>query len=121
MIEPALLFAFIDVESSFRPTAFLQDANGGSYGLMQIDLPTAIDRGFTGHAGDLYVPATNIKYGLAQIEWIMEQLQQHGLYSVANLAAAYNAGLNHVLSGGTDEAYSAKIEAAYAKWQTIFG
>lgn len=119
MKDAALLCAFIEVESSFRPTAFLQDANGGSYGLMQIDLPTAIDRGFEGHAGELYVPSTNLKYGTAQLDWIARELQEHGLYSVANLAAAYNAGLSHVLSGGTDPAYSEKIETAYAKYQAI--
>lgn len=120
MIDTALLFAFIEVESSFNPRAFLNDANGGSYGLMQIDLATAEDRGYTGNALGLYDPATNIKYGVAQLDWITDELTKHDMCSIENLAAAYNSGLGHVLDGGTDPAYVAKITASLAKWSAMF-
>ena len=121
MFDAALLLAFIDVESSFNPKAFLNDRNGGSYGLLQLDLMTAEDRGYVGNATGLYDPFTNIKFGVAQLQWITTNLQQKGLYSIVNLAAAYNSGLAHVLGGGTDAVYSAKITAAYAKWQAALG
>jgi len=41
----------------------------------------------------------------------------HGKFSFRNLAAAYNAGLGHVLEGGSDKPYEDKITEAY----TFFG
>ena len=120
-ITPTLLFAFIEVESGFRSNAFLNDRDGGSYGLMQLDLATAQDRGYKGAATGLYEPRDNVTYGRAVLVWIAADLDKHGLCTVANVAAAYNAGLGHVLGGGGDPAYSAKIEAAYAAWKTILG
>lgn len=120
MIETALLMAFIDVESSFRKMAFLLDGNGGSYGFLQIDAPTAKDRGFVGKPEDLYDPFLNLKFGTAQLEWIISELTKVNKYSIDNLAAAYNSGLHHVLSGGTDGAYSLKISLAYNKWKALF-
>ena len=120
MNDPALLMAFIDVESSFNAKAFLNDRNGGSYGLMQLDLVTAQDRGYKGDALGLYDPATNIKYGCAVLDWITSDLTKFGMYSVDNLAAAYNSGLSHVLGGGADAPYAAKIATALAKWRAIF-
>lgn len=121
MIDPILVFAFIDVESSFVRGAFLNDRNGGSYGLMQIDYSTATDRGFKGNAIDLYAPRTNVAVGVEVLQWLTDELTKNGKYSIDNLAAAYNAGLGHVLSGGTDEAYSTKLLASYASWKAIFG
>ena len=120
MNDPALLFAFIEVESGFNARAFANDRNGGSYGLMQIDLATAADRGYMGEATGLYDPETNIKYGCAILDWITADLTKFGMYSVANLAAAYNSGLSHVLGGGTDAPYTTKIATALAKWRAIF-
>ena len=120
MDDPALVFAFIEVESSFNARAFLNDRNGGSYGLMQIDLATATARGYPGNAIGLYDPAMNIKYGCAILDWIAADLTKHGIYSIENLAAAYNSGLQHVIDGGTDEVYSAKIVTALWKWRSIF-
>ena len=121
MIDPAILFAFIEVESSFNRGAFLNDRNGGSYGLMQLDLMVATDRGYKGTAIGLYDPAANLHWGLLHLAWLTTELTGHNLYSLANLAAAYNAGLGHVLGGGTDPDYVAKIEAAYTKWDAAIG
>lgn len=121
MIDAALLFAFIEVESSGNPKAFAKDPNGGSYGWTQIDYATAHDRGFDGNPLDLYDPATNVKYHCAIIDWITERLEHAGVYSIESLAASYNAGLHHVLSGGTDKPYSDKIATAYEKWKAVIG
>jgi soluble lytic murein transglycosylase-like protein len=120
-IDTALLFSFIEVESSFNAKAFRPDRNGGSYGLMQLDMPTAQDRGYAGANAGLYQPRINIQYGIAVLDWIVTELEKRGMYSIANVAAAFNAGLEHVISGGTDATYSGKIEAAYSAWRTILG
>lgn len=114
-----LTLAFIDVESSWRRDAFLEDRNGGSYGLMQIDLATAKDRGYVGDGPGLLVPHTNLRQGTYILDWLTAQLMKADKYSVANLAAAYNAGLSHVLNGGDDPVYSGKIAAAYAFYQSL--
>ena len=121
MIDPIIIFAFIEVESAFKRGAFLNDRNGGSYGLMQIDLATAEDRGFEGNALDLYEPSTNLEYGVKILQWIADNLAKHNLLSLDNMAAAYNSGLQHVLNGGTDAAYVAKIKDAYNKWNAALG
>lgn len=121
MIDTALLFAFISVESSWNPHAYLADRNGGSYGLTQMDYATACDRGYRGSPTGLFDPETNIKWCLAQMAWLTDGLTKAGKYSVDNLAAAYNAGLEHVISGGTDAPYSAKIAAYYATWKAALG
>lgn len=113
-----MLFAFIEVESAFNVKAFLMDGNGGSYGLTQLDYPTARDRGYVGFARGLFDPMTNIKYFGLVVGWIAKELTAHGKdASIENIAASYNAGLQHVLDGGTDPAYVVKITAAYARWQ----
>ena len=99
MIDPPLLFAFISVESDWNSLAFRNDRNGGSYGLMQLDYETARDRGYTGLPLGLNDPATNLKYGVAHLEWLTDHLTKAGKYSIDNLAAAYNAGLAYVESG----------------------
>lgn len=121
MADPILIFAFIEVESMFNPKAFANDKNGGSYGLTQLNLATAADRGYTGTAIGLYDPPTNIKYGVAVLDWLTAELAARNLFSIENLAAAYNSGLTHVLGGGADSVYSGKITAAYARWKMIFG
>ena len=121
MVDAALICAFCEVESGFNARAFLMDRNGGSYGLTQLDLPTAQDRGYAGAGPGLYDPATNILYFLKHIAWITDSLTARGLYNFSRLAAAYNAGLAHVLTGGTDDAYTVKILAAYAKWRIVLG
>lgn len=119
MKDAALLMAFIEVESAGNPRAFRNDRNGGSYGWMQLDLRTAEDRGYKGNAVGLYNIRTNVQFAAAVLDWIAENLNKHGLYSVANLAAAYNSGLEHVLGGGVDTDYSDEIVASYAAYQAI--
>lgn len=121
MRDAALLFAFIEVESAFNPRAFVNDINGGSYGLTQIDLATAEDRGYKGSGAGLFIPCANIQWHCAIIDWITADLTKHGIYSIENLAAAYNSGLSHVINGGTDAPYSGKIVAAYARWREALG
>jgi len=116
-VDEAVLFAFIEVESAFNPRAFLNDRNGGSYGLMQLDYQTALDRGYKGDPIGLYAPLANIATGRKVLRWIAAELASHGMEATLEaLAAAYNSGLGHVLRGGTDAPYAEKIAAAHARW-----
>lgn len=119
MRDWALMLAFIDVESAFQRNAFLMDRNGGSIGLAQIDLATAQWAGYKGTAEGLKDPRTNITWLCRIIDKLTNGLTVHGVYSLANLAAAYNTGLQHVLDGGIDRAYEAKILSAYVFYQNL--
>ena len=118
LIDSALLCAFIDVESSFNRNAFLNDRNGGSTGLTQIDLPTAQWAGYAGTAQGLANPQVNILWFVKILRNLAADLTAHDKFSLRNLAAAYNAGLGHVLGGGTDPAYEDKIIEAYTFFAT---
>ena len=119
VVDDAVLFAFIEVESAFNPRAFLNDRNGGSYGLMQLDYQTALDRGYRGDPIGLYAPLANVGMGKKVLRWIAAELESHGRQAtLETVAAAYNSGLGHVLRGGTDAPYAEKIAAAHARWSS---
>lgn len=119
--DTAVLLAFIEVESAFNRRAFLNDVNGGSYGLMQVDWRTSEDRGYKGLAIGLYDPAENVRWGVEQLRWLVQQLTRHSIEpTLDKVAWGYNMGLGNVLSGKTDTAYSDKIEAAYKQWIAVF-
>lgn len=114
ILDPIVLLAIIDHESSFDPKAFAPDKNGGSYGLMQLDWQTAKDRGFAGISPTaLDDPILNLRYGVAVLMWIGADLERHGKLTFYNLCAAYNSGLQHVLDGGTDDAYVSLVKGRY--------
>lgn len=117
-LDPALLLTFLDIESGFNRDAFLMDRNGGSYGLGQLDLATARDRGYEGTPAGLYDPLTNITYTVKVLEWLADQLAAtEGGATPERIAAAYNSGLGHVLGGGTDPAYVTKFMARLPLWR----
>jgi soluble lytic murein transglycosylase-like protein len=119
MRDWALTLAFIDVESAFRRDAFLNDRNGGSFGLGQIDLPTAQWAGYMGDGPGLLVPRVNIRELCAILDKLTADLAAHNIFTVNNLAAAYNSGLQHVLDGGTDAPYVAKINEAFGFYSAL--
>ncbi len=107
-LDPALIYGQTFVESSFRPDAFLDDRNGGSYGLMQMSLPTARGLGYTGPAAGLYDPATNTDLGC---HLMAQLLARFGDYQSA--LAGYNAGPNNLPAG---QGYAAKVLDAAAQF-----
>lgn len=117
-----LVLAFCAVESGdwqnpradYNDAAYLDDRNGGSYGLMQLDWLTAHDRGYEGTPAGLYDPSTNLEYGIRQVQWTGDYLTARGLYSIANVAAGYNEGVGNVGKGRADPDYVARIERALA-------
>jgi soluble lytic murein transglycosylase-like protein len=119
--DAALILGFVQVESSFDERAFRIDRNGGSYGLMQLDVPTARDRGFTGKPAELFDPATNIRYGVAQLRWITRYLAQYSAVGLSSTIAAYNEGVGNVVRGNPDPRYVAHVIAARDQWRTVLG
>jgi soluble lytic murein transglycosylase-like protein len=73
-VPVSLAHAVISVESNYRPNML---GSAGEIGLMQIKPATARMMGYTGSAGGLFNPETNIKYGMKYL------------------------GVAHQLSGGT--------------------
>jgi hypothetical protein len=63
-VPPALADAVAVVESGYNPNA---RGTSGEVGLMQILPSTAAMLGFTGNTGDLFEPATNIRYAVAYL------------------------------------------------------
>lgn len=119
--DAPLIMGFIETESAFNEKAFRQDRNGGSYGLMQLDIPTARDRGFQGHALDLYDPVINVEFGVKQLRWIKSFLAARSASGLQAMIAAYNEGVGNVLRGNPDPRYVASVMSARRQWQVSLG
>lgn len=81
MVDPALVEAIIQVESSFRPNAV---SKSGATGLMQLMPATAADL----NVRDRYNPRENIHGGVKYLSQLMERFDNDLTLAVA----AYNAG-----------------------------
>ena len=102
-LEPALVFAVIKTESSFRADAI---SSAGAIGLMQI-MPSTAQK-LAKRLGEetpseeaLREPETNIRYGCAMLAWMRGEFG-----SMDTVLAAYNAGWGNVSKWLADEAYS---------------
>lgn len=117
-VPTALVMAVIETESSFNPDAFLADSNGGSYGLMQLDYPTAQWMGLSSadDATALYDPMTNISLGVKFLDYLYKET---GSWKGAIMS--YNEGPGNFLKGIMDEVYYGKVYARWMKWQAIIG
>ena len=102
-LEPALVFAVIKTESSFRADAV---SSAGAIGLMQI-MPSTAEKlarrlgEETPSAEELADPETNVRYGCAMLAWMRDEFG-----SMDTVLAAYNAGWGNVSKWLADEAYS---------------
>ena len=87
-VEPALVFAHMLQESSFRADAV---SPAGARGLMQVMPGTARDMaGSVNGADRLYTPSTNMEYGQRYLEQLRDMSATGGL--LPKVMAAYNAG-----------------------------
>lgn len=82
--------AMIGVESGFKPNAVRQEVKiqDASRGLMQILLKTARGVGFTGNPLELFIPATNIEYGVKFLSNLIRAKNNDVLAAIS----AYNNG-----------------------------
>ncbi len=101
-IDPRLVMAIIKAESSFNPADL---SKSGALGLMQIIPDTYVDiKGdleLEEEYEDLIDPEFNVKCGTYYLHWIDERTD-----GVAQIAAAYNAGITAVNEWLTDPTYS---------------
>lgn len=115
-VDPDLVRGLIGQESGFDPRATGDD--GSSFGLMQLQKPTALA---VGESGDLFDPATNIRAGT---KYLAQQIRRTG--DVAAGLSAYNGGYRPALgfgarlSDGTfrNQAYVSRVLANQAYFQS---
>jgi len=89
-VDPALVFAFMRVESAFNPSAV---SPAGARGLMQLMPATAASmdgRSFKGRLDLLLEPDLNVTLGQRYIRHLLEEPTVGG--EMVRLAAAYNGG-----------------------------
>ncbi len=114
MVDPALIEAIIQVESSFNPEAV---SSSGATGLMQLMPGTARDLKVT----DRYSPRQNIHGGTRYISELMDRFDR----DLTLVVAAYNAGPGRVeRHGGVPndpvvERYVQKVMRAYHDFRMI--
>lgn len=115
MVDPALVEAVIQVESSFRPHAV---SVSGATGLMQLMPGTARDL----DVDDRYDPRQNIHGGVRYISELMERFDN----DLTMVLAAYNAGPNAVARHNgippdkpETVRYVQKVMKAYHEFRTI--
>ena len=92
-IDPLLVAAIINVESSYRRQAV---SNSGAHGLMQLMPVTAIEiakrMDLLDQRLDLFDPATNITLGINHYQWLFKKFKDRKLALMA-----YNAGQQKVI------------------------
>jgi soluble lytic murein transglycosylase-like protein len=86
-INPQLVLAIAEIESSKNSTSVSRQGRASHYGLMQLKPETARMLGFRGHNKDLLQWRTNLKYG---VKYLNQKLKKY--HSKQAAAAAYNAG-----------------------------
>lgn len=110
-IDPALIMAIIQTESSWNPNAVRVEPNGyKSIGLMQVTIQAARDVGYTGDEAGLFDPKTNIKYGVKYIKRMLNIFNGN----IYKAIAAYNAGPGNVKRGRFSSAYVYKVLNFYS-------
>ena len=80
------------------------DLVSASYGLMQVMVPTALERGIAlAYPTSLCDPATGIRAGVAQLTWCFAQVRKDSTTPIVEALSRYN--------GGGDADYPALVEA----------
>ncbi len=114
MVDPALIEAIIEVESSFRPDAV---SRSGATGLMQLMPATARDLAVT----DRFDPRQNIHGGVKYISQLLQRFDNDLTLAVA----AYNAGpvaverARGVPARAETQRYVKKVMKAYENYRLL--
>jgi soluble lytic murein transglycosylase-like protein len=146
-IDPKLLLAMIQVESSGRPYAsryepgtirYIRDAyqyaraagvtaeteNVGqqtSWGLMQVMGFTARELGFAGNLPELCIPANGVEYGCRYLKRLQDRFGKPGTLGFdERVVVSYNAGSPRKTADGkfVNEGYLKKVWSAYQAART---
>jgi len=125
-VDPAMLTAMMQIESSFRPSAtrFEPHLNDSSFGLMQVLFSTAKwlrdqvgYRAFSLPDGEaMFDPATSVYFGAAYVDWLRKHPRFDG--SEAWIVMSYNGGpgannsqtRNHLAKYNAAKAAQAKVK-----------
>lgn len=133
-VDPFLVAAVIDSESSWNPNA---ESSQGAMGLMQLLPETAEDMVRLGvvdgdrfDPDDLLDPETNIEFGCAYLGYLIDYF--HG--STDRAIAAYNAGLSNVNDWAQEstslhnaitfpetQAYLIRVNNAWSRYRELYG
>lgn len=122
-LDPALVKAFVRVESNFNPTARNYERSSGdfddSFGLMQITPALAQDYGLVrdyrnitkSEIKTLLDPSKNLDVGC----WFLSQLM--GLYSFDQAIQMYNVGITgYIINGARNLGYLEKVKVYYEQY-----
>lgn len=102
-IPTALIYAVMMRESGGDKSAFRDEGEFMSRGLMQISGPAARDMGYSGKLDSLMDPRINVYYGAKYLRWLFNQFHADptAIDSKWDKAvSAYNAGLGNVRDHG---------------------
>lgn len=119
-IDPALMLAFAEVESSFNVRAIRYEPKIKTYsvGLFQVLYPTAQSMGFKGSLENLMKPEVNIMFAAKYIKKCANRFS-----SVPYIACCYNAGSavkeSVCKNNASVKIYMNKIKASHEKWLAI--
>ncbi len=105
----ALARAVVQVESGFRPKA---RGSVGEVGLMQLRKNTARGVGYRGSTRALYVPETNIKYGMRYLG----KAYRLGGRSTCGAILKYNAGHGAKRMNPVSRRYCNKVQRIMRRW-----
>lgn len=117
--DPFDVLAVVEIESSYRPRAYRAEPRIGdaSWGLMQLLLSTARDRGYQGDGEGLFEPEVNIRLGMAHLRWSWDYLTRNGrVIDKATWIASYNAGVGAVERGWRNLGYVDRWGRARMRW-----
>ena len=106
-VPVGLARAVVQIESRGNPRA----SNHGALGLMQVKAATARSAGFGGGPADLFVPATNLRYGMK----ILAAAYRSSGGDVCHALATYQSGHAVHRFNHAQRTYCARAHALMAK------
>jgi len=115
----ALVKAIMRKESNFNPKAHRKTEKEDSYGLMQLNWPTATALGYVGARDGLFDPRTNINLACK----LLRELMQRYPANIMDVIAAYNAGSVRYLKSAPLYINSGYVTDVYARYllYNLFG
>lgn len=108
-IPVALAHAVIRVESDYKPNV---RGSAGEVGLMQIKPATARGMGYKGSVKDLYLPETNIRFGMKYLG----MAHKLGGGATCQTILKYNAGHAAKRMNPVSRAYCRKVQLELTSW-----
>lgn len=106
-VDPALILAMIETESSFQTDVV---SSAGCYGLMQLN-PSSFGSGLS--------PSENLEAGIAHISGLINKYGDTHMALVAYNCGEAGADRNYFSNGEYTSSYSRKVVDRMANWQSV--